>query len=187
MKITQKEQTLLLQVDALDNPIGLVDKKKAHLRGILHRGFSIFIFREVESSIQLLLQQRAFHKYHSGGLWSNTCCSHAEPDVPLDVTAQNRLQIEMGFSCPLSCSGFFYYKTDVGNGMVEHEIDHVFASFHNPTHIYPNPEESIGFKWVDIKTISHMLTTNSFEFTSWFPKAFALSLGFLETGLCASI
>ncbi len=176
MGAVQESQSLLLEVDRSDRPIGLVEKKDAHLKGILHRAFSIFIFRKVESASQLLLQQRAFHKYHSGGLWTNSCCGHAEPDVPIEITASNRLQTEMGFSCPISFLGTFYYKTDVGNGMTEHEIDHVFAAFHHPSHIHPNPEEANAFKWIDMKELENALLTEPHEFTAWFPEALSIAL-----------
>lgn len=179
MSTFQDSQNLLLQVDRFDRPIGLIEKKNAHFKGILHRAFSIFIFREVDLSLQLLLQQRAFHKYHSAGLWTNTCCSHAEPDVPIEITAKNRLQTEMGFSCPLLFSGSFYYKTDVGNGMTEHEIDHVFTAFHNPTNIHLNPEEANAFKWVNIKDLKRDLVVKGHEFTAWFPEALNVALKFL--------
>ena len=180
MRTVQEGQSLLLQVDHSDRPIGLVEKQEAHLKGILHRAFSIFIFREVGSAPQLLLQQRALHKYHSGGLWTNTCCGHAEADLPIGITASNRLQTEMGFSCPLSFLGTFYYKKEVGNGMTEHEIDHLFAAFHNPPTIHPNPEEAGAFKWIDIKELETALATEPHAFTAWFPEAFAIALKFLK-------
>lgn len=71
MRTAQKDQTFVVQVERFDRLVGLVEKKHAHLNGILHRAFSIFVFREAQSSLQLLLQQRAFHKYHSRGLWTN--------------------------------------------------------------------------------------------------------------------
>ena len=180
MITAQKNQTLIVQVERSDRLVGLVEKKHAHLNGILHRAFSIFVFREAQSSLQLLLQQRAFHKYHSGGLWSNTCCSHAEPNVPIEITASNRLQTEMGFCCPISLLESFYYKTDVGNGMIEHEIDHVFAAFYDPPHIQLNPEEANAYKWVDVKDLEKDLMIKRHEFTAWFPEAFRIALKFLD-------
>jgi isopentenyl-diphosphate delta-isomerase len=179
-ELTQEVQCFLLQVDHSDRPVGLVEKRNAHLKGILHRAFSVFIFREAQSGIELLLQQRAFHKYHSGGLWTNTCCSHAEPDVPIETTASNRLQTEMGFSYPLSFLGSFYYKTDVGNGMTEHEIDHVFAAFYNPPYIHLNPEEANAFKWMNVEDLKKDLLVKRHEFTAWFPEAFGIALKFLD-------
>ena len=176
----QENQKHLLQVDHFDRPIGSVEKRNAHLKGILHRAFSIFIFREEELTFSLLLQQRAFHKYHSKGLWTNTCCGHAEPNVPIEITAKDRLQTEMGFSCPLSFLGSFYYKTAVDNGMTEHEIDHVFAAFHNPNNIHLDPEEANAFKWIDIQELKKILVVRRHEFTAWFPEALDIALTFLE-------
>jgi isopentenyl-diphosphate delta-isomerase len=180
MRAVQENQNLLMRVDHSDRPIGLVEKKNAHLKGILHRAFSIFIFHEVESSPQVLLQQRAFHKYHSGGLWTNTCCNHAEPDVPIKITASNRLRTELEFSYPLFFSGSFYYKTDVGNEMTEHEIDHVFVAFYNPPNIHLNPEEANAFKWVNVKDLEKDLMIKRHQFTAWFPKALDTALKFLD-------
>lgn len=179
MQSIQENQNFLLQVDHSDQAVGLVEKKEAHLKGTLHRAFSIFIFHKVESSLQLLLQQRAFNKYHSGGLWANTCCSHAEPDTSIEITAKNRLQVEMGFSCPLSFLGSFYYKTEVGNGMTEHEIDYIFSAFHNPTNIHLNAKEVNAFKWVDINHLQELFIIKPHEFTAWFPEALRHALKFL--------
>ena len=175
----QEEKKFLIQVDLEDVPVGLIEKKEAHLRGILHRAFSIFIFRKIGSSVELLLQQRALHKYHSGGLWTNTCCSHAEPGIAIDVTAKHRLQEEMGFSCPLSFLGSFYYKTEVGSKMTEHEIDYVFSAFYNPSKIRLNPEEANGCKWMTIELLQKELLSKPHEFTAWFPEAFKMALKFL--------
>lgn len=180
MEVIQEERKFILEVDTSDTPVGLIEKKEAHVKGILHRAFSIFIFRKVGSSYQLLIQQRAFGKYHSGGLWTNTCCSHADPNVAVEKTAEIRLQTEMGFTCPLSYLGSFYYKADVGNGMTEHEIDHVFAAFCDPIDIHPDPEEAHSFKWIDIDLLQKLLISKPREFTAWFPEAFKISLQFLN-------
>lgn len=101
MNIARENENLILKVDRFDREIRLINKKDTHVQGVLHRSLFNFHFHEVATSVQLLLQQRAFHKYHSGGLWTNTCCSHAEPNVPIETTASNRLQAEMEFSCPI--------------------------------------------------------------------------------------
>ena len=176
MSMEVVESKFLLQVDYTDNPVGLVEKKDAHLHGILHRAFSVFIFRKSGSAVQLLLQKRASHKYHSGGLWTNTCCSHAEPDVSVEETAQSRLREEMGFSCPLHFMGSFYYKADVGNGMTEHEVDYVFAAFHDPKEIRINSEEADAFKWIDIEPLKQLVVSQRHEFTAWFPEALQIAL-----------
>lgn len=170
--------TWVIEVDPKDLPLGLVEKKEAHSKGILHRAFSVFIFRRTGSFLQLLLQQRAFSKYHSGGLWTNTCCSHAEPGVSIDVTAENRLREEMGFSCPLHFLGSFYYKEDVGNAMVEHEIDYVFAALYDPPSIRLNPEEAFDFEWVEISTLQKRLLEEPARFTAWFSQALEIALRF---------
>jgi len=115
---------MLVRVDEHDQEIGVVEKMSAHREGVLHRAFSVFVF---DRSGRLLLQRRALDKYHSGGLWSNTCCSHPGPgERPIDA-AHRRLEEEMGFDCPLTGGYAFTYRVDVGNGLVEHEFDHVFV------------------------------------------------------------
>ena len=169
----------VLAVDQLDKPLGLIEKHEAHRDGILHRAFSIFLFRSFGSSFQILLQQRAEGKCHSGGLWTNTCCSHAEEDIPLKITAQNRLKTEMGFSCKLCPAGSFYYKANVGNGMIEHEIDHVFVGLHNPPLIRPNSQEVQNYQWKDVELLLKLPLEERKEFTVWFFQAFELALKFL--------
>ncbi|PWU14536.1 MAG: isopentenyl-diphosphate delta-isomerase [Chlamydiae bacterium] len=179
MVINQKETQFVLEVDCLDQPLRLVEKHEAHFNGILHRAFSIFVFRQLGTSLQLLLQQRAFGKYHSEGLWTNTCCSHAGNDS-LEKIARNRLQTEMGFSCELHPAGSFYYKADVGNGMMEHEIDHVFVGLHNPQVVQPNPEEVQDYQWRDVETLLELSSEQRKEFTVWFFQVFELALKFIK-------
>lgn len=174
------KQTLLIEVDHSDHPIGFIEKQEAHLKGVLHRAFSIFVFRRAGSSFEVLLQQRALHKYHSGGLWTNTCCSHTVPSVPIEETAQIRLQEEMGFSCPLTYLGSFYYKANVGEGMIEHEIDHVFASLYDPADVRINREEAHAYKWISVEELQKLLAARPSEFTAWLPGAFQLGLKFLD-------
>ena len=166
----------VLAVDLLNSPIGLVEKKRAHSFGILHRAFSIFLFRSSGTSLQTLLQKRANKKYHSGGLWTNTCCSHAEKEVSLRVTAQNRLEREMGFSCQLHPAGLFYYKANVNRTMIEHEIDHVFVGFDNPKVIRPHPQEVQAYQWIDVNHLLKLFKEMQKEFTPWFFEGFQLAL-----------
>jgi len=114
---------LVVLVDENDNEIGVEEKINAHRKGLLHRAFSIFVFN---SKNELLLQKRAADKYHSGGLWSNTCCSHPRPGENLKDAAHRRLQEEMGFDCSLREVFSFLYKKSFDNGLTEHELDHVF-------------------------------------------------------------
>jgi len=177
----EKKPQFVVSVDPSDSPIGLVEKQQAHREGVLHRAFSIFLLRRVEGTLQTLLQQRALHKYHSGGLWTNTCCSHAEADVPVEATAQKRLEEEMGFSCPLHYAGSFLYRAEVGNSMVEHEIDHVFAAFYDPPSIRLNPEEAENCRWEDADVVQKLLLKKRGEFTAWFPQAFEIALDWVRS------
>ena len=117
-----ESETLLIAVDEQDRETGVVDKMAAHRDGTLHRAFSIFVFDEAD---RLLLQRRATGKYHSGGLWSNTCCSHPRAGESLIDAAHRRLREEMGFDCPLQAVFGFVYRAALDGGLVEHEFDHV--------------------------------------------------------------
>ena len=110
-------------VDEQDNDLGIMEKLAAHEQAKLHRALSVFVFNTKGA---MLLQQRAIDKYHSGGLWTNTCCTHPMPKEPVSVAAQRRLQEEMGLHCALQHQFTFLYQADMGNCLVEHEFDHIF-------------------------------------------------------------
>ena len=114
----------VILVNERDEPVGAMEKIEAHRKGVLHRAFSIFVFNKQGD---LLLQQRAANKYHSGGLWTNTCCSHPEPGQQTKDAATKRLTEEMGFTTPLEKIFEFTYHTNFDNGLTEHEYDHVFT------------------------------------------------------------
>jgi len=118
------EQVILIDKD--DKQIGQVEKLYAHQLGLLHRAFSVFIYRHAQSKIEYLLQKRNKSKYHSGGLWTNTCCGHPRPEEQLEKAAARRLKEEVGINSDLLELSKYYYKADVGNNLIEHEIDHVF-------------------------------------------------------------
>lgn len=158
----------VLNVDRMDQPIELIEKNYAHINGLLHRAFSIFVFRHGVQGLELLIQKRAASKYHSGGLWTNTCCSHAMPDIDILVQAETRLKEEMGFTCHLESLGLYYYKAEVGNGMIEHEMDHVFMSYYDVKDIHVNPSEVSHYKWIDINELLTILEEKPCEFTAWF-------------------
>ena len=120
------EQVIL--VNEQDEQTGVMEKMEAHQKALLHRAFSVFIFNDKG---ELLLQQRASDKYHSGGLWTNTCCSHPNPDEETITAAQRRLKEEMGFTTKLSKAFDFIYKSEFSNGLTEHEFDHVFTGYYN--------------------------------------------------------
>ena len=127
-----KEEKVIL-VDANDTPLGTMEKIEAHKKGLLHRAFSIFI---VNARGELLLQQRALHKYHSPGLWTNTCCSHQrEGETTLEAGAR-RLQEEMGMQVPLTFLFSFIYNTTFDNGLTEHELDHVLHGISDDCLLY---------------------------------------------------
>ena len=119
-------QESVILVNERDEPQGNMEKMRAHREGHLHRAFSIFIFNREGN---LLLQQRAAHKYHSAGLWSNTCCSHPRPGESIDDAAARRLQEEMGLQTELVYLFRFQYHALLENGLTEHELDHVLIGF----------------------------------------------------------
>ncbi|HPD66238.1 MAG TPA: isopentenyl-diphosphate Delta-isomerase [Bacteroidia bacterium] len=151
-------------VDKNDREVGIMDKMEAHRKGILHRAFSVFIFNE---SNELLLQQRALSKYHSPGLWTNTCCSHPQAGEDVRFSAKSRLVEEMGFSCEIEKQFEFIYHAGVGDGLIEHELDHVFTGYynHDPK---PEPSEVADFKWIEINQLLKDVSEKPEKFTVWF-------------------
>jgi isopentenyl-diphosphate delta-isomerase len=158
----------VILVDQNDNQIGFLEKMEAHKKGLLHRAFSIFIFN---AKGEMLLQQRAINKYHSGGLWTNACCSHPGPGEETLIAAQRRLKEEVGFNTSLKKIFDFVYKTDFENGLSEHEFDHVFAGEYDGI-INFNKEEVIDVCYEDMRQRSYSLQTNSQKYTAWFHLAF---------------
>lgn len=151
-------------VDERDNDIGVMEKLQAHREGRLHRAFSVFIFNDKE---ELLLQQRAMHKYHSAGLWTNSCCSHPRPNETIKDAANRRLFEEMGIACDLSIKTSFIYKTSFDNGLTEHELDYVLTGKCNSDPVI-NKEEVDHFKWQSINAIKKDMALNPENYTSWF-------------------
>ena len=155
---------LLILVDENDNMIGYERKLQAHLDSKLHRAFSIFVFN---SEQELLIQKRAQSKYHSAGLWSNTCCSHPAPEETLEEIIHLRLREEMGFDCDLKKIFTFKYNVYLGNGIYENEIDHVFSGEYGglPS---PNPREVDDWKWVQPDYLIDDIKFNPEIYTHWF-------------------
>ena len=133
----------VILVDINDQEIGRMEKLEAHRKGLLHRALSVFIFN---SKHELLLQQRALHKYHSAGLWTNTCCSHPRAGEQVIDAANRRLKEEMGMQATLTCAGHFIYKTDLEHGLIEHELDYVFFG-NTTTEPILNTDEAAAFRW----------------------------------------
>ena len=155
---------IIICVDKNDNEVGHIEKMDAHIKGLLHRALSIFIFNEKN---ELLLQKRYSGKYHSPGLWTNTCCTHPNKDERTDDAAIRRLQEEMGFSCDLKEVISFMYYIKFDNDLIEHEFDHVyFGRYSNEISI--NPLEVEDYKWISLDNIKVDLKTNPDNYTFWF-------------------
>ena len=155
-------------VDELDNKVGLMEKMEAHINPTLHRAFSIFIFN---SKNEMLLQQRALSKYHTPGLWTNTCCSHPRDGESLHDATNRRLQEEMGMQCELKEAFSFVYKADVMQGLVEHEFDHVFIGTSDDLPII-NKDEVESFRYDTVENIKADIERNPQNYTAWFKIAF---------------
>ena len=155
-------------VDELDNKVGLMEKMEAHINPTLHRAFSIFIFN---SKNEMLLQQRALSKYHTPGLWTNTCCSHHRDGESLHDATKRRLQEEMGMQCELKEAFSFIYKADVMQGLVEHEFDHVFIGTSDDLPII-NKDEVESFRYDTVENIKADIERNPQNYTAWFKIAF---------------
>lgn len=162
-------------VDDLDHEVGREEKLTAHRTPRLHRAVSVFVF---DRAGRMLLQRRAGAKYHSGGLWSNTCCGHPRPGEPPVEAARRRLEEEMGFGCALTRACTVRYQLDVGCGLTEHEYDHVFVGAFDGQPA-PDPGEVHDWRWVDRPTLRRLLRNRPSEFTPWF----ALILAPLEASL----
>ena len=158
----KKENVVL--VDRNDNPMGLMPKLEAHEKGVLHRAFSVFILNQKS---QLMLQRRALDKYHSPGLWTNTCCSHPRESESIIEAGLRRLKEEMGFTTPLEPMFSFIYKSKFDNGLTEHEFDHVLLGYYDkPPFI--NAIEVSEWKWMSLEKIILEIKNKPEDFTVWF-------------------
>ncbi|MDG1929951.1 MAG: isopentenyl-diphosphate Delta-isomerase [Flavobacteriaceae bacterium] len=157
-----EEQVVL--VDINDKPLGLMPKLEAHEKGVLHRAFSVFILNDKG---ELMLQQRALHKYHSPGLWTNTCCSHQRNGETNVAAGKRRLQEEMGFVAELREITSFIYKAPFDNGLTEHELDHIMIG-----HFNENPdinlEEVANWKWMAVDAVRDDIQKHPENYTVWF-------------------
>jgi isopentenyl-diphosphate delta-isomerase len=153
----------VILVDENNNQIGLEEKILAHKKNLLHRAFSIFIFND---SFEILLQKRAPNKYHSGNLWTNTCCSHPLENLSLVESAKKRLVEEMGIKANLNEVFSFIYQAEFGNGLYEYEYDHVLFGISNNQPIL-NPNEAIDYKWIKISDLKAQIEKNPGNFTVW--------------------
>jgi isopentenyl-diphosphate delta-isomerase len=156
-------EELLILVDENDNETGTLDKLSVHQQGLLHRAFSVFIFN---SKGETLLQQRAYGKYHSPGLWSNTVCSHPRAGEDIPAAINRRLMEEMGLKCPTDFQFHFIYKAHFDNGLTEHELDHVYfgISDENPK---PNPDEVSNWKYISLENLQHEIELHPENYSAW--------------------
>jgi isopentenyl-diphosphate delta-isomerase len=159
-------QEEIVLVDRDDNEIGIAEKLETHRRGDLHRAFSVLIW---DSAGRLLLQRRQIGKYHSGGLWTNSCCGHPRPGERSGDAALRRLGEEMGFACALTPIGTFLYRAELDDGLVEHELVHLFRGTYDGP-IAPNPDECDGFNWLAPDAIHREIAAAPETFTVWFRK-----------------
>lgn len=157
-----EEQVIL--VNEKDEQIGLMPKQEAHEKAILHRAFSVFIFNKKN---ELMLQQRALKKYHSPGLWTNTCCSHQRNGESNIEAGKRRLQEEMGFVTELKETTSFIYKAPFDNGLTEYEYDHVLIGKYNQEPQI-NKDEVASWKWMPLEDIKKDIKLNPQEYTAWF-------------------
>ncbi|WP_179317055.1 isopentenyl-diphosphate Delta-isomerase [Winogradskyella undariae] len=157
-----EEQVIL--VDENDKQIGLMPKMEAHEKALLHRAFSVFVFNDKK---ELMLQQRALHKYHTPGLWTNTCCSHQRDGESNLEAGKRRLQEEMGFVTELEEKTSFIYKAPFENGLTEHEYDHVMVGYYNDEPLV-NPDEVASWKWMTLEAVKTDILEKPEIYTAWF-------------------
>lgn len=196
----QKEHVIL--VDEQDTALGTEEKIRAHELGLLHRAFSVFVYRKRNNTIEFLLQQRHPDKYHCGDLWTNTCCSHPRWNEEIVFAGERRLKEEMNLELPLVKIGSFLYRSEFANGLIEHEYDHVLiGEYQAGMNIAVDPNEVKNYAWVSLASLEKdildkdmldrdmldkdmldkdMLQAENHHFTPWFKPALKIAL----EGLC---
>lgn len=154
----------VILVDEEDNVLGTMDKMEVHRKGLLHRAFSILLFDEHG---RILLQKRAVNKYHSAGLWSNTCCSHPRPDESMDMAIQRRLFEEMGIDMTPRFLFKFRYRAELDQDLIEHELDHVYSGIFSGKPVI-NPREVADWKYLHLREIRQEMLEHPETYSSWF-------------------
>ena len=169
-------EEFVVLVDQDDQKLGLMEKQQAHVAGLLHRAFSVFVFN---SKGELMIQQRAASKYHSPTLWTNTCCSHPRDNETYEQAAHRRLGEEMGFDCELEYKFNFIYKAHLENDLIEHELDHVFiGTFDDEPKL--NPDEVMAYRWVELDDLKKDMEKNPQNYTAWFKIIFEHYVSYIE-------
>lgn len=157
------EKNFITLVDRNDEIVGFDEKHDVHRKGLLHRAFSIFV---VNSEGEVVIHRRALDKYHSPGLWTNTCCSHLPKGMNMEQAVHQRLIEEMGFDTDLIFVTNFHYTIEFDNGLIENEIDHIYVGLYNQNPI-PNPAEVADFAWVSLDDLRKNVLANPNEYTYW--------------------
>jgi isopentenyl-diphosphate delta-isomerase len=160
----------VILVNERDEQVGTMEKMEAHLKGKLHRAFSVFIFNDKG---EMLLQQRALSKYHSGGLWTNACCSHPRPGELTELAATRRLGEELGFTTSVDKIFDFRYNATFDNGLIEHEFDHVYIGDYNGR-LQPNADEVKDYCYKSLVEIDETIKSHPHKYTAWFCIAFPM-------------
>lgn len=173
---TLREDVIL--VDEKDQQIGTMEKLEAHEKGVLHRAFSIFLFNKKG---EMLLQKRAMEKYHTPGLWTNTCCSHPRTNETIDEALQRKLKQEMGITCEVQKAFQFLYKSELESGLIEHELDHVYYGYFDESP-NPNPEEVSDWKYSSITDIREEFKNHPEQYTPWFKIIFERMTKYAKSG-----
>lgn len=176
--MTATEHVVL--VDLNDNPSGTAEKLLAHQKGLCHRAFSVFIYRQGITT-EILLQQRAASKYHSPGLWTNTCCSHPRPEEAILQAGERRLFEEMGIHTTLKWVGKFHYIAHFENGLTENEVDHVLIGKLNDPSFHVNSNEVQAFHWIPLQDLQTELSRFPHHFTPWLKNALEIAIPHFKT------
>jgi diphosphomevalonate decarboxylase len=171
-----KLENSVILVEEQDIAYGHLGKEAAHQQGLCHRAISVFIFRYKNGQLETLLQQRSLKKYHSGGLWTNACCSHPRAGENIFNAAHRRLKEEMGLSCELIPKGVFHYNAALDNELTENEIDHVFTGFYDKDLIKIDPNEVETYKWISMSGLEKDLIAREKKYTTWFKAALRIAL-----------
>jgi isopentenyl-diphosphate delta-isomerase len=172
---------LITQVDSNDNILGSIEKLQAHELGVLHRAFSILLFKKEESKLYLLMQKRHASKYHSKNLWTNTCCSHPNFNEDIDSAVTRRLKEEMGIEAKVNYIGKFHYKVQIEH-LIENEIDYVYVGYINfdINNINYNKSEISEIKYMEVNDLLVDINASPNNYTKWLKEALMLALNGID-------
>ena len=172
--MSKEKNKYVVLVDNENNEIGTAEKLAAHTQGLLHRAFSVVLLRKRGDTVEFLLQQREQAKYHSGGLWTNACCSHPTQGENIIDAARRRLKEEMNIETKLYYIDSFIYKAEVSNNLIEHELDHVVVGFFEQDNIELNKQEAQDYKWISLEQLKQEMILTKDKFTFWLPKVMSI-------------